>query len=109
MAAAEDAQPWEPTQWNEWVSEVAGVLRIMAPAPVLRAYALAAAEIGSLAWGSADDEERSALADEFVCFDRSIVRRSEALRAYRETEFPGRTHGQLTTADRQRLWDFTQR
>ncbi len=108
-AGAEGAQAWDPTQWNEWVGEVSGVLRIMAPAPVLRAYALAAAEIGSLAWGSADDEARSSLADEFVCFDRSIVRRSEALRTYRQAEFPGRTHAQLTAAERQRLWDFTQR
>ncbi len=108
-AAAEDAVPWDATQWNHWVTEVSGVLRIMAPAPVLRAYALAAAEIGSLAWGSADGEAASTLAHEFVCFDRSIVRRSEELRAYREAEFPGRAHADLTAADRRRLWDFTQR
>ncbi len=108
-AATEDAKAWDANEWNEWVGEVSGVLRIMAPAPVLRAYALAAAEIGSLAWGSADGEEPSTLAHEFVCFDRSIVRRSEALRAYRESEFPGRTHADLSAADRQQLWDFTQR
>jgi hypothetical protein len=108
-AAAEDAQPWEASQWNDWVTEVAGVVRIMAPAPVLRAYALAAAEIGSLAWGSAEGEEPSTLAHEFVCFDRSIVRRAQELRDYREAEFPGRAHADLTAADRRRLWDFTQR
>ena len=63
-----------------------------APAPVLRAYALAAAEFGTMAWGSGEPTVPSPVAHEFVCFDRSIVRRSEEFRTYREAEFPGRGH-----------------
>jgi len=76
---------------------------------VLRAYALAAAEFGTMAWGSGEPTVPSPVAHEFVCFDRSIVRRSEEFRTYREAEFPGRAHADLTAADRQKLWDFTLR
>jgi hypothetical protein len=108
-AGAEGAVKWDASQWSEWVTDAEGMLRIVAPAPVLRAYALAAAEFGTLAWGTGESEVPSPVAHEFVCFDRSIVRRSEAFRAYREREFPGRAHADLTAADRQRLWDFTPR
>ena len=108
-AAADGAIKWDASQWSEWVTDAAGMLRIVAPAPVLRAYALAAAEFGTLAWGSGDPGEPSPVAHEFVCFDRSIVRRSEELRAHREREFPGRALADLTASDRQKLWDFTLR
>ena len=106
---AEDAAEWTSSEWSTWVIDVSGVLRIAAPAPALRAYALAAAEFGQFAWESLDPADEFDVSHEFVAFDRSIVERAAALRAFRVAQFPGRNYADLRGMERQRLWEFTQR
>lgn len=105
--AAEDAVKWTAGEWPTWVADTRGVLRIAAPAPVLRAYALAAAEFGQFAWESLDPADEFDVRHEFVAFDASVVDRAAALRAFRVAQFSGRTFAELTGPERSRLWDFT--
>ena len=105
--ADEDALPWDPKQWREWMGKESGVVMFAAPAPVLRAYALATAELGSFSWESLDSTEALVVDEDLQVFDQTIVKRAAALRARRESLFPGRKQADLLGPERAQLWGPT--
>jgi|GEM_PF-4409977 hypothetical protein len=98
-----EALPWDPSQWDQWVTRQAGLVTWVAPATVLRAYAAAAAEFGAFSWESLDGTEPVG-PDDVLVFDRTLLERATSLRMQRASKFPGRGLADLTGAERAQLW-----